>query len=107
MFKVASKESTDRRWFSMKFENGYTISIAMGEGAYSTSAKKPEGVGSAHGNSINDKRFVSVEVAAWDDDGNWVELGDGNDVVGWQSADNVLAIMNKVAALPQVVKTEN
>ncbi len=71
--------------FSMKFANGYTVSLAMGDGTYST--------GTA------DTGFVSAEVAAWDADGNWVKLGSNDDVDGWQDTDSVLAIMNKIAAM--------
>ncbi len=70
--------------FSMKFANGYTVSLAMGEGMYSTAG----GEG-----------FTSAEVAAWDKDGNWVKLQDNDDVIGWQSPEQILAIMNKVAAM--------
>lgn len=69
-----------REGFKMTFANGYTVSVAFGDGNY--------GNGEA-----------TAEVGAWDADGNWVQLGDGNDVVGWQTADEVLAIMNKIAAL--------
>jgi hypothetical protein len=71
--------------FSMKFANGYTVSLAMGDGIYSS------------GNQ--DDGYSSVEVAAWDADGKWIKLSDNDDVIGWQSAEEVLAIMNKVAAL--------
>jgi len=71
--------------FAMTFANGYTVSVAMGDGIYSD------------GNS--EDGFSSVEVAAWDASGVWVKLGDNDDVVGWQSPDKVLAIMNKVAAM--------
>jgi len=71
--------------FSMKFPNGYTVSLAMGDGMY-CSGNQTQG-------------FSSVEVAAWDADGNWVKLGDNDDIVGWQSTDDVLAIMNRVAAM--------
>lgn len=72
--------------FSMTFANGYTVSLAMGEGMYSTAAAGDEG-------------FTSAEVAAWDSDGNWVKLSDNDDVIGWQSPEQVLAIMNKIAAM--------
>jgi hypothetical protein len=71
--------------FSMKFANGYTVSLAMGDGIYSTGNVKDG--------------FSAVEVAAWDADGKWVKLGDNDDVIGWQSPEEVLAIMNKVAAM--------
>lgn len=71
--------------FKMKFANGYTLSITVGDGTYSS------------GNFNDD--FMSAEVAAWDADGNWIRLSDSNDVIGWQSPDDVLALMNKIAAL--------
>lgn len=91
MFKVSVDNFKDlsTRNFSMRFANGYTVSLAMGSGIYSTP-------------SVDDgdaNKYSSVEVAAWDADGNWVKLGDNDDVAGWVSADDVLAIMNKVAAM--------
>jgi len=71
--------------FSMKFANGYTVSLAMGDGIYS--------------NGNRSDGFSSVEVAAWDADGKWVKLGDNDDVIGWQSPEEVLAIMNKISAM--------
>jgi hypothetical protein len=71
--------------FSMTFANGYSVSVAMGEGTYSD------------GNS--EDGFTSVEVAAWDADGNWRRWWYGDTVAGWQSPEKVLAIMNKVAAM--------
>ena len=82
MNKFGNKASSN---FSMTFANGYTVSVAMGDGIYS------------NGNS--EDGFTSVEVAAWDADGNWVQLRDNDTVVGWQSPEEVLAIMNKVAAM--------
>ena len=72
--------------FSMKFANGYTVSLAMGGGGIYSSGNQDDG-------------YSSVEVAAWDADGTWIKLGDNNDVIGWQSPEEVLAIMNKVAAM--------
>lgn len=88
MIKVSVDRFTNRTKsnFSMTFANGYTVSLAMGEGMYSTAG----GEG-----------FTSAEVAAWDSDGNWVRLGDNDDVIGWQSPEQVLAIMNKIAAMEQ------
>jgi len=71
--------------FSMKFANGYTVSLAMGDGIYS------------NGNQADG--FSSVEVAAWNEGGEWVKLGDNDDVIGWQSPEEVLAIMNKISAM--------
>ena len=87
MFKMSrnSLPGLDKGNFTMKFANGYTLSLAMGTGIYST--------------GDFDEGFVSVEAAAWDADGNWVKLGAFDDVAGWQSTDDVLAIMNHVASL--------
>lgn len=71
--------------FSMKFDNGYTVSLAFGDGTYS------------HGNF--DEGFTSVEVGAWDPDGNWVKLDKDSTVAGWKSADQLLGIMKRVASL--------
>ena len=88
MIKVSVDRFTNRTKsnFSMTFANGYTVSLAMGEGMYSTAG----GEG-----------FTAVEVAAWNKDGEWVKLDDNDDVIGWQSPEQVLAIMNKIAAMEQ------
>ena len=74
----------------MKFPNGYTVSLAMGNGMYSNAV---------YSNGNFSDGFTSVEAAAWDADGNWVKLGDNDDVVGWVSTNDVLSIMNRVAAM--------
>jgi hypothetical protein len=87
MIKVSVNEFGDKamRNFSMKFANGYTVSLAMGDGIYSN-GNKADG-------------FSSVEVGAYDADGEWIQLSNNNDVIGWQSPEEVLAIMNKIAAM--------
>lgn len=86
MFNVSNVRFMDsvKGNFSMKFDNGYTVSLAMGTGTYSRG---------------DEEGYTSVEVAAWDADGNWVKLGKDDDVIGWQSAADVLALMNKIAAM--------
>jgi len=82
MNKFANKASGS---FAMTFANGYSVSVAMGDGTYS--------------NGTMEDGFSSVEVAAWDADGEWIKLSDNDDVIGWQTPEEVLAIMNKVAAM--------
>ena len=66
---------------TMKFSNGNTISIQFAKTNYS-----------------NGK--TNAEVAAWDADGEWISLGDGQgDVVGWQTTDQVADIIEKVKSL--------
>jgi hypothetical protein len=83
MFKTATTPFVDN--FSMKFANGLTVSLAIGPGVYST------------GDAENG--FVTAEVGAWDANGDFIELEPGSDVIGWQTPEQVLAIMNKVAAM--------
>lgn len=71
--------------FSMTFPNGYTLSLAMGTTAYSK------------GN--HETGYSVVEVAAWDENGEWVKLQEFDDVIGYQTPTQVLEIMNKVASL--------
>jgi ATP-dependent DNA ligase len=73
--------------FSMKFANGYTVSLAMGDGTYS--------------NGNLSTGFTSVEVGVWDANGDWFPLTE-NDVRGWVTADGVLGIMNQVASLQPI-----
>jgi len=67
--------------FSMTFKNGYTVSVAYG--------------GIAYGNGE-----ATAEVAAWrkDIDG-FYRLGENDDVIGHQTPEQVLAIMNTLASL--------
>ena len=71
--------------YSMKFENGYTISVQFSEMNYSDGK-------------------TTAEVAAWGEDGDWYQLVDGNDVIGWQSTDDVAKWMDKVSNLKQKQK---
>jgi len=77
-FKIKSDQYSNG--FSMKFENGYTISVQFAEMNYS-----------------NGK--TNAEVAAWGEDGDWVHLSDGDDVIGWQSTNDVAKWMDKVSKL--------
>jgi len=87
MINVRTNQVLDRSSanFSMKFANGYTISLALGDGMYSTGNAKDG--------------YSTAEVGAWDADGEWVKLGENDTVIGYQSAEEVLALMNKIAAM--------
>ena len=73
--------------FHITFANGYTVSVQFGSGNYceNRDGKKD--------------RSSNAEIAAWDANGKWIQLDEHDDVLGWQSADQVLAIMNRIAAL--------
>ena len=89
MFKI-----TDHKGFQMTFANGYTVSVQWGPGNYTDDR-------SQDCDPKHSQQWVRMlaEVAAWDRSGKWVHLGENDDVLGFQSPSEVLAVMNKIAAL--------
>ena len=72
-----------------KFDNGITISVQAGEGIYSTPRE----------NLTSPNSYSSFEVALWDESGEWVTqnfVKTDEEVVGWQTKDNIDAIMMAV-----------
>jgi hypothetical protein len=67
--------------FTIKFANNYTISVQFGDANYSDSGHN------------------TAEVGVWNEKGDWYKLTEGDDVAGWQTPEEVLAIMNKISAL--------
>jgi hypothetical protein len=72
-----------REGFKITFTNGYTVSVQFGSGTYS------------------DEGETTAEVAAWGpgEQGEYVKLTDYDDVKAHCSPEEVLEVMNKVAAL--------
>ena len=72
-----------RNGITMKFENGNTISIQFSQTMNYSDGK------------------TNAEVAAWDADGEWINLSDnpGDDVIGWQTTDKVADLIQKVKSL--------
>ena len=80
-FEVHRMEFNDtvyQNGFSMRFENGYTISVQFSKKNYSDGEK-------------------TAEVAAWDAEGNWIQFEDGRDVVGWQTTNDVAKLIDIVS----------
>ena len=72
-----------------KFDNGITISVQAGEGIYSTPKE----------NLTSPNSYSSFEVALWDESGEWItqNFAKTDDVVvGWQTKDEIDAIMMAV-----------
>ena len=72
-----------------KFVNGITISVQAGEGIYSTPRE----------NLTSPNSYSSFEVALWDESGEWITqdfVKTDDVVVGWQTKDNIDAIMMAV-----------
>jgi hypothetical protein len=79
-----ARKTEDHEGFSMKFANGYTISVQFGNGNYCTR----DSIGVAE----------SAEIAIWDQDKTWYDFG-MDTVKGWCSADEVVSWMDKVKQL--------
>lgn len=86
MIRFSKKYKDPLAHFALTFDNGYTISIVGGTGSYSTG-------------DLN-KGFVSVEVGAWDINGDWFPLREDDDVLGFQNAEQVANIIEKIRNLP-------
>ena len=81
-------KTTDANGFHITFANGCTVSVQWNPGNY---------VDDRNGEHGEHRKSRNAEVAAWDANGKWIRLGD-DDVVGWQTPEQVLAIMAKVSA---------
>ena len=85
---------THNKGFCMTFANGYTISVQFGNGNYCDNRH--------YGNPLNGDQSVppssNAEVAVWDKDGKWVQLSEHDDVIGWQTADDVAALIASVSS---------
>jgi len=89
-----SFKSQERPGFQMTFKNGWTISVQWHIGAYCERKQVLVGY-------TEDKKpaeSINAEIAAWDKDGNWYQF-EHDQVLGWQTADEVADFMNKIKSL--------
>ncbi len=92
MFRI-----TEAKGFHVTFENGWTVSVQFGAGNYGDNyrlwmipaAQRPPG----------DMASSLAETAAWDTNNKWLLDEEGQEVQGYQTPAQVLALMNRVAAL--------
>ena len=90
-------KTTNPNGFHVTFANGYLVSVQWNSGNYCSDRI----LGMSEADRDKPRECALVEVAAWNTlTADWVKLSDHDDVAGWQTPDQVLAIMNKVAALP-------
>jgi hypothetical protein len=97
MTKIATFKSCENKGFQITFENGWTVSVQWGKGNYCDrrdysmfSLETEQGI----------VECANAECAVWDADGEWLPLSDGDDVIGWQTPDEVAALIARVAAFP-------
>jgi hypothetical protein len=79
MNKFKATQNEYHNGFHITFKNGYTMSVQFSKTNYSDGGE------------------TTAEIAAWGPDG-WLSLGEGDDVRGWCSPDEVLEVMNMVAS---------
>jgi len=92
---------TGSKGFHLTFPNGYTVSVQFGGGNYGSNYDFPIG------EEKNQRQLEAdaVETAFWGPDGEFCKDGDdGGDVQGYQTIEQVLARINRVAALPKASK---
>lgn len=84
-----------RPGFQMTFENGMSISVVWHKSAYcdrrSFSVDSHEDTGPAD--------CINAEVGAWDENGDWYRLGENDDVIGYQTPDQVADFITKIKNL--------
>lgn len=83
MFKTTSANG-----FHVTFKNGCTISVQWNPGNY---------VSDRSGEYGESRESPTAEVAAWGPDGQWIKLGQNDDVAGWQTPEDVIKLMAEVA----------
>ena len=83
----------EQKGFHVTFTNGWTVSVQFGRGNYSDNYEHKE-----YGGPVPNS--ATAEVAAWPNGGEMISLGDGDTVAGWQTPEQVLALMVDVAARP-------
>ena len=91
MFKIS-----ENKGFQIKFANGYTVSVRWGAGNY---------CGNYDIHSISFQNCgtpvppsETAEIAVFDPEGNFVDL-DGDQVAGYQTPEEVAAIIAKYSAI--------
>ena len=88
MFRI-----NDNKGFSITLDNGYTVSVQFGPGNYGSNYDL-----SFLDNMGKPMTATTAETALLDPDGNFVQYED-DDVQGYQSPADVLALMNYAASL--------
>jgi len=69
----------------LKFENGFEVSVIAGPSAYGDGKE-------------------TFEIAAFDPSGNFIRLGVNDDVLGWQSPEEINVIMAEIQKFGSAAK---
>ncbi len=80
------------------FANGYTVSLQWG--TMNHCEKKSMAY------QTDDWKSRDCEIAAFDNLGNMLKLGENEEVIGWQTPEQALAIMNDIASRKPIGASE-
>jgi hypothetical protein len=69
--------------FHITFANGNTVSVQWHKAAY------------CENRGFESLKSSTAEVAAWNAKGEWFKLGENDDVIGYQTPEQVLEILNR------------
>ncbi len=85
---------TENKGFSLKFENGLTISVQFGTGNYCSRRDYT----APYGNEMRLPLIYSAnaEIAIWDESDKWFDFGN-DQVLGWVSANEVAKWIERVS----------
>jgi len=102
---MAEMRITDAKGVHFTFDNGITISIQIGGGNYSDNYGEPISSRREIGYSLPSSK--TAEIAAWDFQDNWIQVGDNDDIRGYVPVSDVLSFVAFLNSLPsELVKTE-
>ena len=93
LFKI-----TGGNGFHMEFANGWTVSVQFGPGNYCDNYNERIGRDEA---KCAERGSSDAECAYWGPNGDMQPFESGDTVEGHMSADAVLTLINKVAAMPK------
>ena len=86
----------DNKGFSITLDNGYSVSVQFGPGNYGSNRElDPMTRDYANNNGLT---ATTAETALLGPDGNFVEY-DGDDVQGYRTVNDILALLNYAATL--------
>lgn len=90
--------TSGNKGFTITFANGNKISVQWGPMNY-CEPTHPQGRSAPHDEPMKNDfwKAETVEVAAFDKDGNWHNFFGHDQVIGWQTPEQVLEFMNFVA----------
>ena len=85
--------------FRMTFANGYTLSVQFGAGHYCGNRNMPFG---APPDADGFHSCPNAEVAVLTPTGKFMKLGENDDVIGYQTANDIAALIATVSAYIRV-----